>query len=439
MVKGVLYTTAGTRRDVVAVNAATGEYLWSHREEEGARGTNAPRQLSGRGLAYWTDGRPGSNDERILYVTQGYRLIALNAKTGVPVPGFGSNGVVDLKLNDDQVIDLETGEVGLHATPVVAGDVVIVGAAHRASGVAEGKTQRHRLRARVRRPHGQTFVDLPHDSPSRRVRARHLGKGFRRDYRQRRRVGADQRGSGPGNGVHPGGTSHRRRIWRPPAGERSVRREHGRGGSENRPAEMALPTGAPRHLGFRYPLRADADRYHHQRADGEGRRAAHQAGNPLYLRSRDRPADLALRGKARAQRRRAGRVVFAHATDAHQAAGVWCRRNSLGGRSDRFHARASGRGVEGRLEVQDRPDLYADRDEQAGRTVRDDPDYGSHELARWIVRSGIAHLVRARGHGNGIERPGSRRSGAHRVCLGGRKRGAPWRRLLPCASKACRW
>jgi quinoprotein glucose dehydrogenase len=129
MVKGVLYTTAGTRRAVVALNAATGEFLWSHSEDEGARGTNAPRQLSGRGLAYWTDG----HEERILYVTPGYRLIALNAKTGVPVPGFGGNGVVDLKLEDDQVIDLEKGEVGLHATPVVAGDVVIVGAAHRAS------------------------------------------------------------------------------------------------------------------------------------------------------------------------------------------------------------------------------------------------------------------------------------------------------------------
>jgi quinoprotein glucose dehydrogenase len=130
MVKGVLYTTAGTRRAVVAANAATGEVLWTHSEDEGARGTNAPRQLSGRGLAYWTDGR----EERILYVTPGYRLIALSAKTGVPVPGFGRSGIVDLKLDDDQEIDLETGEVGLHATPVVAGDVVIVGAAHRASG-----------------------------------------------------------------------------------------------------------------------------------------------------------------------------------------------------------------------------------------------------------------------------------------------------------------
>src|SRR5262249_16276566 len=56
MINGVLYTTAGTRRAVAALNAATGETLWIHREDEGARGTNAPRQLSGRGLAYWTDG-----------------------------------------------------------------------------------------------------------------------------------------------------------------------------------------------------------------------------------------------------------------------------------------------------------------------------------------------------------------------------------------------
>jgi len=135
MVKGVLYSTAGTRRAVVAVDAATGEQLWLHREDEGARGDNAPRKLSGRGLAYWTNGQSGRNsDDRILYVTPGYRLIALDARTGVRVPNFGQNGAVDLKLDDDQEIDLETGEVGLHATPVVAGDTVIVGAAHRASG-----------------------------------------------------------------------------------------------------------------------------------------------------------------------------------------------------------------------------------------------------------------------------------------------------------------
>jgi len=135
MANGVLYSTAGSRRAAIALDAATGELLWVHSEREGARGANAPRQLSGRGLAYWTDGR----EERILYVTPGYRLIALNARTGAPVPGFGANGVVDLKQDDDQEIDPITGEVGLHATPIVTKDVVIVGAAHRSGGVPKSK------------------------------------------------------------------------------------------------------------------------------------------------------------------------------------------------------------------------------------------------------------------------------------------------------------
>ena len=91
VVNGRLYTTAGTRRSVIALDAATGELLWVHRYPEGVRGVNAPRQLSGRGLAYWTDGR---GDERILYMTPGYRLIELNAKTGQPIPGFGKDGVI---------------------------------------------------------------------------------------------------------------------------------------------------------------------------------------------------------------------------------------------------------------------------------------------------------------------------------------------------------
>jgi quinoprotein glucose dehydrogenase len=136
MVHGILYTTAGSRRAVLALDAATGELLWTHSENEGPRGSAAPRQLSGRGLAYWTDGK----EERILYVTPGYRLIALDAKTGTTLPGFGKNGVVDLKLDDDQQIDLVTGEVGLHAAPVVARNVVIVGAAHRTGANPKSKT-----------------------------------------------------------------------------------------------------------------------------------------------------------------------------------------------------------------------------------------------------------------------------------------------------------
>ncbi|MGA2214164.1 MAG: pyrroloquinoline quinone-dependent dehydrogenase [Bryobacteraceae bacterium] len=135
MIHGVLYSTAGTRRDVVALDAGTGELLWVHSEKEGSRGDAAPRRLSGRGLAYWTDGR----EERILYVTPGYRLIELNATTGARAPDFGTDGVVDLKLADDQEIDPLNGEIGLHAAPVVAGDVVIVGAAHKAGDIPKSK------------------------------------------------------------------------------------------------------------------------------------------------------------------------------------------------------------------------------------------------------------------------------------------------------------
>jgi quinoprotein glucose dehydrogenase len=67
MIGGVVYTVAGSRRDVVALDATNGEILWLHTEKEGPRGEAAPRRLSGRGLAYWTNGQ----EERILYVTPG--------------------------------------------------------------------------------------------------------------------------------------------------------------------------------------------------------------------------------------------------------------------------------------------------------------------------------------------------------------------------------
>src|ERR671928_2117164 len=95
MVKGVIYTTGGTRRSVVALDAKTGELLWVYSLREGTRAAIAPRQLSGRGVSYWTDGK---GDERVLYVTTGYRLIALNAKNGAMIPSFGKDGVVDLKV-----------------------------------------------------------------------------------------------------------------------------------------------------------------------------------------------------------------------------------------------------------------------------------------------------------------------------------------------------
>ncbi len=136
VVNGIAYATGGTRRSVIALKADTGELLWVHAELEGDRGRYAPRQLSGRGVSYWTDGK---GDDRVVYVTTGYRLIELNAKTGAVIPGFGKDGVVDLKVGmitgENTPIDLVKGEAGLHATPTVAGNTILVG-----SSFKEGMT-----------------------------------------------------------------------------------------------------------------------------------------------------------------------------------------------------------------------------------------------------------------------------------------------------------
>lgn len=130
MVKGMLYATAGTHRAVIAVEPRTGELKWTYSLDEGERATRwAPRQLSGRGLSYWTDGK---GDERVIYVTTGYQMVSLNAKTGQPVAGFGRNGILDLKLGitiNGKQADLVRSEIGIHSTPTVVGDTVIVGSA----------------------------------------------------------------------------------------------------------------------------------------------------------------------------------------------------------------------------------------------------------------------------------------------------------------------
>ncbi len=90
---GRLFTVATTRRVAAAIDPANGETLWVYRLDEGIRWKKAPRQFAGRGLAYWTDGR----DERIILVTPGYHMVLLDAKTGIPDPKFGKNGVIDLE------------------------------------------------------------------------------------------------------------------------------------------------------------------------------------------------------------------------------------------------------------------------------------------------------------------------------------------------------
>jgi quinoprotein glucose dehydrogenase len=129
IVNGVMYTTAGVNRDVVALDAATGQTLWHWRPTgELTRWFDIIEPVarsSGRGVTYWTD---GANDERIFVVMNSYMLVALDAKTGRPVDSFGKNGVVDLMDNlrwKDRPGLPREGRVANTSPPAIVGNVLV--------------------------------------------------------------------------------------------------------------------------------------------------------------------------------------------------------------------------------------------------------------------------------------------------------------------------
>jgi glucose dehydrogenase len=127
MVNGVLYTTVGVTRNVVAIDPKTGETLWIWRPNDPEdRYKVAPRKTSGRGLSYWTD---HAGNDRLFVVTPAFYLVAIDPGTGRQVPGFGENGVVDLMVGVRGEVD-DTTSIGNSSPALVIGDVVIVGPAH---------------------------------------------------------------------------------------------------------------------------------------------------------------------------------------------------------------------------------------------------------------------------------------------------------------------
>ena len=150
-VDGVLYTVAGQRRTVAAIDPATGETLWVYREPHTTRFDRGMRNNYGKGVAYGEiDGR------RVIYYTSpAFFLHALDAKTGehienwgtrVPLPGFPASGVVDmlpdlvrdwqpwltrvLKYDPDKGIPRELGNLSTSSPPIVVNGVVVVGNVH---------------------------------------------------------------------------------------------------------------------------------------------------------------------------------------------------------------------------------------------------------------------------------------------------------------------
>jgi len=126
MVNGVLYFTMDSRRIVIAADAGTGETLWLYRPDEGDRYNAAPRKIH-RGVSWWSD---GNGDDRILFATPGFNLIALDARTGVPISSFGDNGIVDMVAEQDQLFDGDLlGRLGNSSPVVISRDTVVIGPA----------------------------------------------------------------------------------------------------------------------------------------------------------------------------------------------------------------------------------------------------------------------------------------------------------------------
>ncbi len=136
-IDGILYANIASTRNVVALDATTGQVLWLWRPQEGARFDEAPRKGAGRGVSFWTDG----DEARVIDVTPGYQMVSLDAKTGIPDPNFGNNGIVDLYLGLRNADDprYPYPDIGLSAPPFVMNDVIVVGAAHRTGGRPRSK------------------------------------------------------------------------------------------------------------------------------------------------------------------------------------------------------------------------------------------------------------------------------------------------------------
>ena len=156
-VDGMLYTVATPRRQVIAMDPATGENLWTFREPATIRHQRSPRQAYGKGVAH-----AKVNGRKVVYITTpGFFLWALDAKTGrplenwgepVPLDGFGQTGAVDLipklvedwgpwqdyvvaggSYDPDYGIPRELGMVTASAPPIVVNGVVVVLVGHQPS------------------------------------------------------------------------------------------------------------------------------------------------------------------------------------------------------------------------------------------------------------------------------------------------------------------
>ena len=122
MVGGTLYTSTSLSQ-VAAIDAATGETKWVFDPKiyENGLGIPANDGWLHRGVAYWRSG----DDERIVMLTAFAQMIALDAKTGKPIPTFGADGRIDLATGMRRPVDRDYYTVS--SPPVIVRNVIVVG------------------------------------------------------------------------------------------------------------------------------------------------------------------------------------------------------------------------------------------------------------------------------------------------------------------------
>ncbi|MCA1583407.1 MAG: PQQ-binding-like beta-propeller repeat protein [Acidobacteria bacterium] len=131
-IKGKLFTVAGERRTVAALDPVTGETLWTFREPHTKRWEDSMRKNYGKGVAYHeTDGKG-----RVFMVSPAFMLHALDAETGRPIETFGKKGTVDMLENFGYPFDpykgipKDIGYITSSSAPIVVGNVIVVGPGH---------------------------------------------------------------------------------------------------------------------------------------------------------------------------------------------------------------------------------------------------------------------------------------------------------------------
>jgi quinoprotein glucose dehydrogenase len=114
IVDGILYAMSA-KQWAYAVNAESGEQIWSYDPFNGGVGSGVSR-----GVTYWESG----NDKRILY-SAGNFLIALDARTGKLIESFGEKGKVNLNVGVRD--DPEKIAVSMTSPGIVYKDLIICG------------------------------------------------------------------------------------------------------------------------------------------------------------------------------------------------------------------------------------------------------------------------------------------------------------------------